>query len=233
MRTRAALLVTSLLVTGGIGTVSTATAKTKAKAAKPVCNLVSDPKGDATYNNVPGADGDDIVSADIASDATTITAVLRAAAIPASDPQAPFGRNYTVLFSAPGSGDLLYLSARTYPQGTKFLFGYQAVDPNTGVNTNFSLGDATGVVDNAKGEVHISAPIKGFLDGAKAKLAPGAKLAGVSATVDRIVGQGFVPSQSPAPGAPRVPLGGFLLPFDSAAGGAYFMGTPSCVVVGK
>jgi hypothetical protein len=229
MKTRVALLATSLLVTGGIGAASTASAK----SVKPVCNLIQDAKGDATYNNVPGADGDDIVSADIASDGTTITSVLRAVATPTSDPQAPFGRNYTVLFSAPGSGDLLYLSARTYPQGTKFLYGYQAMDPNTGVNTNYALGDATGVVDTAKNEVHVSVPVKAFVDGAKAKLAKGAKLSGLSATVDRIFGQGFVPSQSPAPGAPRIPLGGFLLPFDDAAGGSYIMGTPSCVVVGK
>jgi hypothetical protein len=227
MKARALLVSSSLVLVGCAGMAAAA------PKAKPVCNLVSDAKGDATYNNVPGADGDDIVSADIASNGTTITSVLRAAAISANDPQAPLGRNYTVLFSAPGSGDLLYLSARTYPQGTKFLFGYQAMDPNTGVNTNYALGDATGVVDTAKGEVHVSVPIKSFVDGAKAKLAPGAKLIGLSATVDRIVGQGFVPSQSPAPGAPRVPLGGVLLPFDNAAGGSYVMGTPSCVVVGK
>jgi hypothetical protein len=227
MKTSALLLSGSLVLVGCAGWASAA------PKAKPVCNLVQDAKGDAGYNNVPGADGDDIASADIASNGTTITGVLRAAAITANDPQAPLGRNYTVLFSAPGSGDLLYLSARTYPQGTKFLYGYQAMDPNTGVNTNYSLGDATGVVDTAKGEVHVSVPVKSFVDGAKAKLAPGAKLIGLSASIDRIVGQGFVPSQSPAPGAPRVPLGGVLLPFDDAAGGAYFMGTPSCVAVGK
>jgi hypothetical protein len=227
MKARALLVASSLVVVGCAGIASAA------PKAKPVCNLITDAKGDATYNNVPGSDGDDILSADVASDGTTITGVLRAAAIPANDPQAPLGRNYTVLFSAPGSGDLLYLSARTYPQGTKFLYGYQAMDPNTGVNTNYSLGEAAGVVDNTKGEVHVSVPIKGFVDGAKAKLARGAKLIGLSASVDRIVGQGFVPSQSPAPGAPRVPLGGVLLPFDDATGGKYIMGTPSCVVVGK
>lgn len=229
MKTRATLMAVALLVAGGAGVTTAAQAK-----AKPVCNLVTDPKGDAAYNGaVPGADGDDIVSADVASDGKTITAVLRAAAIPASDPQAPLGRNYSVLFTAPGSGDLLYLSARTYPQGPKYLFGYQATDPDTGVNTNYSLGDATGALDTAKGEVHISVPVKSFVDGAKAKLAKGAKLGGLTATVDRIVGQGFVPSQVLVPGTPRAPIGGLLLPFDDASGGSYVLGTPSCVVVGK
>ena len=227
MKTRALLLSSSLVLLGCAG-VATAAPK-----AKPVCNLVADAKGDASYNNVPGADGDDIVSADVASDATTITGVLRVAGLSAQDPQAPLGRNYEVLFTAPGSADLLFLSARTYPQGTKFIYGYQSADPTSGVTTNYMLGDATGVVDTAKGEVRISTTIKSYVDGAKAKLAPGAKLAGLTAEVDRIVGQGFVPSQSPAPGAPRVPLGGLLLPFDDAAGGKYVMGTPSCVAVGK
>jgi hypothetical protein len=229
MKTRVALLATALLVTGGIGAVSSASAKT----VKPVCNLVQDAKGDSGVSPVPGSDGDDIVSADVASNATTITGVIRLAALTLPDPQAPLGRSYSVLFTAPGSGDLLYVAARTYPQGTKYIYGYQAVDPNTTVNTNYTLGDATGVVDTAKAEIRISVPVKSFVDGAKAKLAPGAKLVGLSASVDRIYGQGVVPSQSPAPGAPRLPLGGVTLQFDSADGGSYVMGTPSCVVVGK
>jgi len=237
MKTQVTLLTAAALLVGGAGYASAAPkAKPKPKpvAVAPVCNLVVDAKGDAKYNNVPGAAGDDIVSADLANDATTITGVVRLAGLSANDPQAPFGRNFSVLFTAPGSPDLLFMSARTYPQGTKFVYGYQAPDPTSGVNTNFVLGDAMGVVDTAKAEVRISAPVKGYIDGAKAKLAPGAKLAGLTASVDRIVGQGFVPSQSPAPGAPRVPLGGFLLPFDAANGTApYFMGTPSCVAVGK
>lgn len=228
-------LLAAALVIGGAGYASAAPAKAKAKPkpVAPVCNLVVDEKGDAKYNNVPGAAGDDIVTADLANDATTITGVVRLAGMSANDPQAPLGRNYSVLFTAPGSADLLFMSARTYPQGPKFVYGYQAEDPNTGVNTNFSLGDASGVVDLAKGEVRISVPIKGYVDGAKAKLAPGAKLAGLTASVDRIGGQGFVPSQVLVPGTPRVPLGGFLLPFDNATGGSYLMGTPSCVAVGK
>ena len=227
MKTRALVLSTSLVLVGCAGMAAAA------PKAKPVCNLITDAKGDSAYAAVSGSDGDDIVSADIASNGTTITSVLRAAAIATPDPQAPLGRNYTVLFTPPKSGDLLYMSARTYPQGTKFLFGYQAMDPTSGVNTNYALGDATGVVDTAKGEVRVSVPIKAFVDGAKAKIAPGTKLGGLSATIDRIAGQGFVPSQVLVPGTPRAPLGGLLLPFDDAAGGTYVMSTPSCVVVGK
>jgi hypothetical protein len=227
MKTRALVLSTSLVLVGCAGVAAAA------PKAKPVCNLIVDAKGDAAYSQVSGTDGDDIVSADVASNATTITGVVRVAALATPDPQAPLGRNYTVLFSAPKSPDLLFMSARTYPQGTKFLYGYQAVDPNTTVNTNYTLGEATGALDTAKGEIHISVPIKSYVDGAKAKIAPGAKLGGLSASIDRIAGQGFVPSQVLVPGTPRAPLGGLLLPFDDAAGGTYVMSTPSCVVVGK
>ena len=227
MKTRALLLSSSLVLVGCAGMAAAA------PKAKPVCNLIADAKGDAGVNGQAGADGDDIVSADVASNATTVTAVLRVAALQLPDPQSPLGRSYSVLFTAPGSADLLYLAARTYPQGTKYILGYQAVDPNTGVNTNYTLGEATGTIDTAKGEVHVSAPIKAFVDGAKAKLAKGAKLGGLSASVDRIYGQGVVASQSPVPGGPRVPLGGFTLTFDDAVGGSYLMGTPSCVAVGK
>src|SRR5687768_3148932 len=98
MKHRVTLIATSLLLTGAVGNATTASAKPKA-----VCNLVSDAKADAGYNNVPGADGDDIVSADLASDATTLTGVVRLAGLSASDPQAPLGRNYSVLFNGPGS----------------------------------------------------------------------------------------------------------------------------------
>jgi hypothetical protein len=233
MKRRAVLLATSLVLVGTAGYASAAPARAAKPPAKAVCNLVTDAKGDATYNNVPGADGDDIITADLASDGTTITGVLRTAALTLPDPQAPLGRGYFVLFAAPGSADQLFVSARTYPQGTKFFYGYQGVDPNTGVNTSYTLGDATGVVDAAKGEVRMSAPIKGLVAGAKAKLARGTKLVALTAQTYRIVGQGFVPSQSPAPGAPRVPVGGVLLPFDDATGASYVMGTASCVAVGK
>ncbi|MCU1590343.1 MAG: hypothetical protein JWP11_1599 [Frankiales bacterium] len=228
MKTRATLIATSLLLLTVAGYASAA----PAKPAKPVCNLVTDPKGDAGVSGKAGADGDDIVSADIASDGKSITGVVRTAALAAVDPQAPLGRSYFVNFSAPGSADVLFLSARTYPTGTTFVFGYSGVDPTSGVNTSYTLGQATGAVDTAKGEVRITAPISGFVTGAKAKLAPGAKLSGIGAQVYRIFGQGVVPSQT-APTGQRIPIGGLNLLFDDAVGGPYLMGTPSCVAVGK
>jgi hypothetical protein len=233
MKYRAVLLAASLVLVGGAGTaVSASAAPAKAKV-KAVCNLVQDDKGDANVGGaVPGADGDDIVTADIASDKASITGVVRTAALAAVDPQAPLGRSYFVEFTAPGRADVLFLSARTYPTGTQFVYGYSGVDPTSGINTSYTLGQATGVIDAAKGEVRITAPIASFITGAKAKLGPGAKLSAVSSKVYRIFGQGVVPSQT-APTGQRIPVGGLNLLLDDAAGGSYVMSTPSCVVVGK
>ena len=224
MKTRAVLLALplALLSTGGALTVADA-------AKAPVCNIVTDPAGDAGLSAVPGEGNDDIVSADVASDGKTITGVLRLAALDANDPMAPFGHNYIVNFSAKGVENPLFLAARTYPTGTKFIFGYQSTDPTLPLNISYPIGDATGVVDLAKKEIRVSAPNAGFAP-AGSKLTLGTKLLGVGALSYRIAGQGLVPSQSV--GGHFVPLGGLSEQFDKAEGGNYVVGTPSCVKPG-
>ena len=224
MKTRALLLSTCLLLAGYAGTATAA-------SAKPVCNLVSDPSGDANLSGVPGGAGDDIVSADIATDAKTLTGVVRMAGLAANDPEWLNGRAYFAEFTAPGSADVLFVQARAYPTGTIWSYGYSGVDPTSGINTSYTLGPATGVIDEAKKEVRISAPLKGFIDGAKAKIGPGTKLKGLGARVYRQGGQGLGPSQEV--GGTRVPLSGLNVLLDDAVGGTYVMGTRSCVVVGK
>lgn len=232
MKTRAVLITTSLLLTAGAGYASAAPKpKPKPKPVKPVCNLVIDDKGDAALAGVPGGSGDDILSADLASDATTLTGVIRMAGLAANDPEWLNGRAYFAEFTAPGSPDVLFVQARAYPTGVIYSYGYSGVDPTSGVNTSYTLGPATGVVDTATKEVRISAPVKGFVDGAKAKLGKGSKLTALGARVFRQGGQGLVPSQTVS--GTRVPLGGFNVLLDEAAGGSYVMSTPSCVAVGK
>ena len=227
MKTRAALIATAVLITGGVGVASAA----PAKKIKPVCNLVVDEAGDANLGGAPGGAGDDVVSADIASDGKTLTGVVRMAGLAANDPEWLNGRAYFAEFVAPGSQDVLFVQARAYPTGVIWSYGYSGVDPTSGISTSYTLGAATGVIDVAKKEVRISAPVKGFIDGAKAKLAKGAKLTALGARVYRQGGQGLVPSQEV--GGTRVPLSGLNVMLDDASGGSYVMGTPSCVVVGK
>jgi hypothetical protein len=226
MKVRAVLLVLALLPTGAA---TSALAATRAKPApKPVCNLVTDATGDSGIDPVPGDANDDIVSADIASDGKKLTAVLRMAAMAQPDP-AVLGRALSMEFTAKGSENLLFLAARTYPTGTKYLFGYTADDPNTGVTTRYTIGEAVGSVDPAKKEVRITAPNAAFAPSGT-KLVKGTKLSALTASSDRIFGQGVVPSQEV--GGQRAPLGGLTLRFDDATGKSYVVGTLSCVKPG-
>lgn len=211
-------------------TVVATTISANAAPPKAVCNLIKDGKGDASYNNVPGDAGDDIVSADVASDGKVVTGVVRVAKLTVPNPASPLGQAFFTKFNVKGSPEILFLSARTYPQGTQYIYGYTAPDPNTGVNTSYTLGMATGVVDLAKNEVRISAPATAWKD-AKAVIKKGTNLSSLLADTWRLAGQGVVPSQQVGP--VRVPLGGLLLPFDNATGKSYVVGTKSCVVPGK
>lgn len=221
VKVRSALLVLALLPALGGGVA-------QAAAAKKVCNIVQDETGDAVLVAVPGNDSDDIVSADLASDGKTLTAVVRTAGYTNPDPEAPLGRHYLVELDAKGADTTLFLSARTYPQGTKFFYGYSGV--NVVVNTSYTQGEAQGFVDAAKHEVHISVPVSVFKDHG-AKFLKGTKVTPTKVTVYRMLGQGVVPSQQVGP--VWAPLGGLSEGFDEASGKSYVVGTKSCVTPGK
>jgi hypothetical protein len=227
MKVRAAILVLALLP---VGAASTALATTKPKP-KPVCNIVTDPTGDAAYNGaVKGEGNDDIVSADIASDGKTLTAVMRLAALDSTDPQSPLGHNYIISFSTKKAENVLFMAVRTYATGTKFLYGYEGSDPTLPLNISYPIGYTTGTVDLVKKEVRVSVPNAAFASqGTKFPL--GTKVLGLTAQSYRMVGQGVVPSMQVGP--QWVPLGGVSEQFDDASGGSYTVGTRSCVTPGK
>ena len=227
MKTTTILLASSLALTCAAGT--GAAAATKAPAKK-VCKIIVDAAGDAAYAGVvPGDAGDDILSADVAGDGKTLTAVLRLADLQAPNPSAPLGQQFYLEFSVKGYDALLFLAARSYPTGPKFVYGYSGEDPVLPLTTSYPLGDAKGVIDPAKEEVRISAPTSGF-SGAQVKIVKGSKLTALTARTYRILGQGLVPSQNVGPA--RVPIGGLSTPFDDATGTSYVVGTPSCVKPG-
>ena len=220
MKVRSTLLVLALLPALGGGVA-------QAAAAKKVCNIVQDDTGDAVLVAAPGNDSDDIVSADLASDGKLLTAVVRTAGYTNPDPEAPLGRHYLVQFDAKGADTTLFLSARTYPQGTQFFYGYSGV--NVVVNTSYTQGAAQGFIDAAKHEVHITVPVSVFKDHG-AKFLKGSKVT-PTVTVYRMAGQGVVPSQQAGP--VWLPLGGLSEAFDDATGKSYVVGTKSCVTPGK
>lgn len=210
---------TRIALTAGLAAaLALGTAASAAPKAKPVCNLFTDAAGDATgfvltdRDYLPNDPQLDIVSGDIASDGKTITAVLRLSALDASDSNAPTGRTYYVNF---GIGDVeLNLSAALDADGTAtYQAGFQDTASRSG------LGPVTGVLDTAKKEVRIHAPLSIFAE--KLPLKAGTRLEYVEGLAQRYVGnrtagRGVTPSAD-----------------DTAQGAGYAIGTPSCVVVGK
>jgi hypothetical protein len=186
---------------------------TAAPKVKPVCNLVVDETGDG---GIATSSGDvDIVSADLASNAKTITAVIRLDGDPASvNPQAPGGKNYYMSFTAPGSDQPQFLSAEFDPvAGASYHSGFEEDVNGVGNKTS----DADAVMGAVKGNViTITAPLSAF--SSRVNLKPGKKLTDLTAEVFALIGTSTT--------------GGLLANADDATGKAYTTGTPSCVKVG-
>jgi hypothetical protein len=146
----------------------------KPKPKPPVCNLIVDEAGDATGTGIadtstPSSDANlDIISADIASNATTVTAVVRLSALSASDQAAPTGQKYTVSVSVGESQ--LTLQAQISPMGNSF-------GTSGGVK-------GSGVVDEAAKEVRISAALADL----PVKIPPGTPMTALAANSYRSVG---------------------------------------------
>jgi hypothetical protein len=183
--------------------------------AVPACNLVTDDKGDGTgflltdRDYLPNNPNLDLVSGDIATNAKQITAVIRTDALTLSDSQSPTGRAYYANFLV---GDkTLFLAARLDGAGSAlYTGGYIS-------GTRTSLGDATGVIDVAKKEVRITAPLSLFAP--QAAIKPGTDINELNLLSQRFVG---------AAGTGATPSA------DAATGGkSYKAGDKSCVVVGK
>jgi hypothetical protein len=200
-----------------------------AATTKPPCRQIPDDAGDASTAQglVPGGAADDLLSADLASDGRTITAVVRLASLPVQDPQAPLGRRYLVQMTPAGSEVTLYLGATVGPTGTAFDYGYVTHDA-VGTST-LPLGEATGRVDTARREVHVSAPTSGFRS--RGTVRRGTHLVRPTAVVSRQTSLGDPPNTQVA--GITLLLGTLGVSFDVAQGRTYVVGTPSCVRVGS
>lgn len=151
---------------------------------KPVCNLITDPSGDANGFVVtdtglpvpPSNDNLDVVSADIASNAKTITAAIRLKAL-GEDATSPAGS--TVYFNFFVNGKQQYLNADLDGSGgATYSYG-----DFTGANGGRAqIAETTGVLDTAKKEIRISAPANGF----KEAIRPGTKLTDLSVLAQRL-----------------------------------------------
>jgi len=210
MRTsRTSIALIALCATALTGGVASAAAK-----AAPVCNLVTDPAGDAngfvvTGTPLPSDSALDILSGDVASDAKTLTGVIRLADVGA-DSTSPLGRTYYVNFSI--NGTKVFLDA-VIDQSGAATYNYGDF---TGTNGRKTLGPVSGVIDAAKKEIRITAPANSWSVPAK----PGVMITDLDLLAQRFIGTSTT--------------GGLTPTADEAKGTtAYKAGARSCVVPGK
>jgi hypothetical protein len=205
----------AVVATSLVSTSAFAATKPKPKPVKPVCNLMTDAKGDGE-GLLNSADGLDIVTGDIASDAKNFTAVLRLAGPPSTSPtpDAPEGSNYYVLFSVPSATNVMYLSMSIDFKGA-VTYNYGDLE-KLGTSTNYTdRGDATGSIKGST--VTISVPLATLAGLGSIK--PGTKVTGLQ-------GEVYVPI-----GVPMVVSS--LQPADvSDSGKSYVAGAKSCVTPG-
>lgn len=228
MQVRLALVPLVALV-AGVAPIADAAVK-----PKPVCQTISDAKGDTFAIRAQDAQGAygpqenalDITSADLASDGKVLTAVVRLASMSRAIATSPQGFTVGIDFRIGSGTDVVRLQGVAVQGGDRFEVSAKSVDALPNVPSTY-VGDATGVVDEKKGEVRIHAPAA--LLAPFGALKPGTKLTpneAESATASR-----GVPAITRTPGAPMTTRGPFA---DIAAGGKTIaVGAPSCVVPGK
>ena len=202
-------------------------------APKRACNLVTDPAGDGgMWGQVPPGTPAyptslDILSADIATDAKNLTAVIRVAELQSMETGSPggigFSFNVTVdknRFSLSASRDtgsdpLFTLSGRLEYVG----------DENNGAASYGMLGLIDGVFDEDRSEIRMTAPLKLFSPAAK--ISRGDRFNDLRLWSHYTVG--FASDTDN-----RRPHGGVGHSADRAESKAtYAAGSPSCVRVGE
>jgi hypothetical protein len=142
MRIRSLIAVATVApLLAGVGS---AHAAKRPPVKKPVCKLVTDATGDGTGTGTAAAGPNepalDIVSADVATNATMLTAVFRVASLSGATDTAPTGRTYELSFKS----------------GTTTIT-VRAVISKAG-NT-WQDGKGSGIVDTAGNEIRVSVPL--------------------------------------------------------------------------
>ena len=195
------------------------------------CKVMADSPGDAAVQTIPAPanDSDDLLWADMAANAKSLTVVLHLKGLAYPDPQWIPGRAYSVNFSLKGSSaDDIFLAARTFPQGVQYHLGHRETLPPLGSSSNIYDAVITGSIDAAKGEIRMTAPMSEIAKLGKIKV--GTVIKGESATVERLAGQGVVGSQTV--NGNRIPLGGFRYAADASdSAKPYTVGAKSCTKV--
>ncbi len=208
-----------------VGMVAVALTASPVVAAPSSCNLVVDPRGDATIDGVPSYSSPnlDIIGADFVSDRSRLTAMIRLNSLEQVDPTAPGGLRFHVDFLVDRAE--FQLHAQRSPEGTLFELWVLTGGKTEGNGAAFHgrLAIIDGDFDDDRSTVRIHAPLTAFRP--HARMAPGDRIRQPEIWSYRFVGNRGVFE----PGRGYVSTGGSS---DSASSkGSYPLGTPTCVKV--
>ncbi len=214
---------------------------------KAVCNLVSDPGADAIVDPTIGLakkglqdNNADIRSADIASDATYVTVVIRVKSLATPDAAWPEAHGYLVQWSVPGHATPVYLGATLDPNpaaavayGPQFVFGDELTFKTPAVVfTGFNIDSAAkvkGTVDKTNATVTLSVPISQL--GGYGTFKPGTRFDAVTAMSQVLINAPNTPKNLPLFGGSLAQ--GMSTPDTDTATKPYIAGTPSCIKPGS
>ncbi|MDP9100988.1 MAG: hypothetical protein M3N21_02430 [Actinomycetota bacterium] len=228
LRTVAVLGLTCVVAASGV---ADAARKPKPKPIPPVCNLITDPAGNA-YAFDPGSpvppqgatDELDVLSADVATDGKNLTTVIRVKKAGTSSTTAPTGMQWQFGFT--NQGVIFSTSVSSSPTGG--LTGIWAVRTTA---SNTISGTVTPVIDTTANEIRATVPLADLA--AKASFVPGHKLESLTVTT---AGAVIVPD----PSGHTLTKYGTLATLQNPVSGQsitgsrdYIIGSPSCVAVGK
>lgn len=155
---RSPLVVVGLLILPLAGTAGAA-------RAKPVCNLIPDSAGDSAKLVPAGSTEDqlDILSADVATNAKRLTAVIRLSSLTEISPTEPIGRVYEFNFSANEKNFIL--SGLLAPGGNSFeafQSDQRLEQGESGGRAGTGIGSLVGSVDVKKKEIRMTAELSIF-----------------------------------------------------------------------
>lgn len=169
-KTLAAVAVVPLLV--GVAAADAAPKARPKPKPKPACNLIKDAKGDATDNGTgravatPNDPNLDLLSADVATNATTLTAVFRLASVDGTGNNSPTGRAYNLSFLAKST--VIEIEALVGP----------------GNLHKWADDKGKGTIDTGKKEIRVHVPLSAL----PVQIKPGDKFTEMKASTWRWVG---------------------------------------------
>jgi hypothetical protein len=135
-----------------------------AAPSAPSCNLIKDPTGDTTSTTTNDVDRHlDITSADVAVTGNEVVVAVRLAHLGPADPSQPQGRTYEFDFTAKERNFIFMGSLLTGDNTFDVFISDQRLDEGkSGGRAGTGIGSAIGVVDPARKEVRMRAPISIF-----------------------------------------------------------------------